>query len=70
MPEAGNVSLNIYDMMGREIATLVSGQVEAGYHFLQWDGTNSVGAPVSAGVYIYTIETGNQRYMNKMIYIK
>ena len=70
LPEASNVSLIIFDMMGREVATLMSGQVDAGYHFIQWDGTNSIGSSVAAGVYIYTIQTGKHRDVNKMIYLK
>ena len=70
LPEASNVSLVIYDMMGREVATLMSGQVDAGYHFIQWDGTNSIGSSVAAGVYIYTIQAGEHRDVNKMIFLK
>ena len=70
LPEASSVSLIIYDMMGREVATLISGQVDAGYHLMQWDGTNSIGSSVSAGVYIYTIQAGKHRDVNKMIYLK
>ena len=57
-------------MMGREIATLMSGQADAGFHFIQWDGTNSIGSSVAAGVYIYTIQAGKHRDVNKMIYLK
>ena len=70
LPEASNVSLVIFDMMGREVATLMSGQADAGYHFIQWDGTNSIGSSVAAGVYIYTIQAGKHRDVNKMIYLK
>ncbi len=70
LPEASSVSLIIYDMMGREVATLMSGQVDAGYHFIQWDGTNSIGSSVAAGVYICTIQAGKHRDVNKMIYLK
>ena len=70
LPEASNVSLVIFDMMGREVATLISGPAEAGYHFVQWDGTNSIGSSVAAGVYIYTIQAGKHRDVNKMIYLK
>ena len=70
LPEASSVSLIIYDMMGREVTTLVSDQVDAGYHFIQWDGTNSIGSLVAAGVYVYTIQAGKHRDVNKMIYLK
>ena len=57
-------------MMGREVATLMSGQADAGYHFIHWDGTNSIGSSVAAGVYVYTIQAGKNRDVNKMIYLK
>ena len=70
LPKASNVSLAIYDMMGREVTTLVNNQIDAGYHFIQWDGSNNNGYFVSAGVYIYTIQAGKYRAINKMIYLK
>ena len=70
LPEAGNVSIIIYDMMGREVSTLISGQKDAGYHFIQWNGTNSMGYSVAAGVYIYTIQAGQYRDLQKMIFLK
>ena len=57
-------------MMGREVTTLMSSPIDAGYHFIQWDGSNSIGSSVAAGVYIYTIQAGKHRAINKMIYLK
>ena len=70
LPEASNVSLAIYDMMGREVTSLINSQIDAGYHFIQWDGSNNHGSFVAAGVYIYTIQAGKYRAINKMIYLK
>ena len=70
LPEESNVSLVVFDMMGREVTTLVSGQGSAGYHSIQWDGKNHLGSPVSAGVYIYMIQAGEFRDLNKMIFLK
>ena len=70
LPEAGNVSITIYDMMGREITKLVNGQKEVGYHFIQWDGTNGMGYSVAAGVYMYTIQAGEYRDLRKLIFLK
>ena len=57
-------------MMGREVTSLVNNHIDAGYHFIQWNGTNNMGSSVSAGVYIYTIQAGNHMDVNKMIYLK
>ena len=70
IPESGTVSILIYDMMGRQIRTLVNENVPAGYHFVQWDGTNQTGAPVAAGVYIYSLNSGSFRGIKKMILLK
>ena len=70
IPEDGNVSIFIYDMMGRQIRMLVNRNVSAGYHFIQWDGTNQSGSPVAAGVYIYVLQSENYRGLKKMILLK
>ena len=55
------VSITIYDIMGRSIKSLVNSNQSAGYRSIQWDATNNQGQPVSAGVYLYTIEAGDFR---------
>ena len=70
LPEEGNVSIMIYDMMGREIRSLVRGNLPAGYHYVQWDGTNKTGSHVAAGVYIYVMQTKDARDLKKMILLK
>ena len=70
LPEDAMTTIVVYDMMGRLVQTLVSGNKAAGYHSLKWDATNKYGAPVSAGVYIYSIQAGNHRDIKKMILLK
>ena len=70
LPEDATVSVVIYDMMGRQVRTLVSGQASAGYHSTMWNATNDLGYSVSAGVYIYTIQAGQYRDVKKMILLK
>jgi hypothetical protein len=57
LPEESFVELRIYDIMGREIRTLVNGKEAAGYKSIQWDGKDSFGNPVSSGMYIYHISS-------------
>jgi flagellar hook assembly protein FlgD len=64
------VSITIYDLMGREVRSLVNKQVNAGNHSTLWNATNAMGAPVSAGVYIYTITANEYRDVKKMILLK
>jgi flagellar hook assembly protein FlgD len=64
------VNITIYDMMGRQVKTLVNGSQTAGYRTIQWDATNNIGQPVSAGLYLYTIQAGEFRQTKKMVLLK
>ncbi len=70
LPQAGNVSLTIYDALGRTVKTLVSGTLDAGQHTVTWHGTNSQGQTVSSGVYFYRLETAAGAYSRKMMLLK
>ena len=60
-----NVSLKIYDIVGKEIATLVNEQKEAGTYNIQFDASK-----LSSGVYIYSIQAGDFLESRKMILMK
>lgn len=64
------VSLTIYDMLGREIKTLVNGSESRGAHRALWDGTNSRGEKVTAGTYFYRIAAGGFAEVKKLILLK
>ena len=64
------VSITIYDMLGNEVKNLVSSNQSPGFKSIQWNSTNNQGEPVSAGVYLYSIEAGNFRQDKKMILLK
>ena len=70
LPEDGLVNVTIYDMMGRQVSTLVSSQQAAGYKSIQWNATNDFGKPVSAGVYLYKIQAGEFVQTKKMVLLK
>ena len=70
LPENAMVNITIYDMMGRIVSTLVNENQSAGYKTLRWNATNNTGQPVSAGVYIYTIQAGDFNKTKKMILLK
>jgi hypothetical protein len=70
LPEDGFVNITIYDMMGRVVSNLVSSQQNAGYKSIQWDATNNIGQPVSAGLYLYTIQAGGYIQTKKMVLLK
>ncbi|SVD00340.1 uncharacterized protein METZ01_LOCUS353194, partial [marine metagenome] len=68
--EDGFVNVTIYDMMGRTVKTMVNKEQNAGVKSIQWNATNNAGQPVSAGLYLYTIQTGDFRQTKKMVLLK
>jgi len=70
LPEDALVNITIYDMMGRQVKSLVNGSQTAGYRTIQWNATNDRNEPVSAGLYLYTIQAGDYTQTNKMVLLK
>ena len=70
LPEDGFINITIYSMMGNIVKTLVNGTQTAGNKTIQWNATNDKNEPVSAGLYLYTIQTGELRQTKKMILLK
>ncbi len=74
--DQAEVTLNIYDLRGRLINTLATGQQNSGNYTVQWSGVDQVGNQVSSGIYFCTLSTGNgasvtmDRQTIKMIYLK
>jgi hypothetical protein len=70
LPEGAMVRIMVYDILGREVRTLVNGYVDAGYQSIVWDVTDNGGRPVSGGVYIYSIQSDRFNANRKMILLK
>ena len=70
LPEQAEITLTIYDMMGREVRTLVNNNTNAGFQSVTWDATNNFGNNVGAGVYIYQIKADGFIQSKKMILLK
>jgi len=70
LPEDAMVKITIYDVMGKSIRTLVNSSQSAGYRSLHWNATNDNGQPVSAGLYVYSIQAGQFNQTKKMILLK
>jgi len=65
IPQAGNVSLEVFNVVGQKVATLVNAPMSAGYHTVSFDATN-----LSSGMLIYRITVGNQVQVKQMMLIK
>lgn len=71
LPVKNTVSLTIYNMVGKEITTLVNKQhTSAGSHFAIWNGTDRDGRLVSSGSYIYELRYGNISKSRQMLFMK
>ena len=70
LPEANMVTVTIYDMVGKEVKTLIHQQQNQGLHTIQWNATNNLGNTVSAGIYLYQVQSGVYNQTNKMILLK
>lgn len=67
LDEGSHVKLSIYDLNGRQIQSLVDSKLESGNYKFNWDGNDQSGNNVSAGIYIYKLETKKGSWSNQMI---
>ncbi len=65
LPKAAHVTIKVYDVLGREVATLVAGQEPAGYHEVSFNGSQ-----FASGVYFYKMTSGNHTAIKKLMLIK
>ena len=70
LPENSLVNITIYDMLGRQVKTLINHTQDAGYKSIIWDATNDYGKPVSAGIYLYRIQAGKYISTKKIVLLK
>ncbi len=70
LPKPSHVAITIYNILGQEVKTLVHDDFEAGFHTMQWDGTNNAGLKVASGIYIYRMKAGSFVKSMKMMFLK
>jgi len=70
LPEDSIVNITVYDMLGNVVSNLINQKETSGYKSVQWNATNNECQPVSAGLYLYTIQAGDFRQTKKMVLLK
>ncbi len=65
IPETSHVTLEVFNIQGQRVATLVNGTRDAGVHTVSFDAAN-----LASGVYMYRIQAGNFTRVNKMMLVK
>ncbi len=65
LPNESDVMLKVYNLLGQEVATLLSGQMKAGYHKVKFDASG-----ISSGIYFYKIQAGDFSAVKKLMLLK
>lgn len=70
IPHRGHIRLVIYDLLGKEVKTLLNEELEAGEHSVTWDGKNEFGNIAASGVYFYRLASGTFISTRKIVFLR
>ena len=70
LPHAAEVKLEVFDILGQKVRTLVTGALPSGTHSAVWHGRNDAGNPVGNGVYLYQIQAGEFTQRRRMLLLQ
>jgi hypothetical protein len=70
LPAPERATLSVYNVAGRKVATVADREFGAGRHDVTWNGVDSTGRPVPAGIYFYRLDAGTNTSTRKMIVLK
>ena len=70
LPERSRVRIEVLNILGQRVKTLVNSEQAAGRYTIAWDGTDSHGTPVATGIYFYRLKAGDYVDTKKMMLLK
>jgi len=70
IPESGNVTIDVYNIRGQKVKSLVSSEQSAGLHKVIWNGTDERGKRAASGMYFYELKYQGQSIREKMLMMK
>ena len=70
VPKSTKVTINVFDITGRDVKTLIDKLQSPGYYRIEWDGSNNRGRKLSPGVYFYRINTNEYKDVRKLIILR
>ncbi|MCD6250606.1 MAG: S8 family peptidase [candidate division Zixibacteria bacterium] len=70
LPVAGDVSLQVFNLLGQQVRQLHSGYLSVGNHLVEWDGRTDNGSGVASGVYFYRLTTSEYSQSRKMVLLR
>ena len=69
LPTATQVQIDVFNVLGQHVATLVDAERQAGFHAAKWDATDAAGQAMAAGVYLYRLTVGGEQQIKRMVLI-
>jgi len=70
VPQESLVRMDVYNILGQRVRTLVNGTMQPGFHAIRWNGTNDTGKPLASGMYIYRIYSTQFTAVKKLVLMK
>ena len=70
VPQTARVEIVVFDILGRKVKTLVNDETPAGYHIIEWNGTNDQNLPVGTGVYFVRMVSEKFNAVRKIMMMK
>lgn len=70
LPENGPVRLEVYNILGQRVRTVLDQNLSAGIHEVAWNGIDSDGNPLSSGVYFARLQTDSKTHIHRMVLLK
>lgn len=70
LPKAGSVRLEVYNLLGQKVKTLIDHIQAAGVHRVNWDGKNEFSDNIASGIYLYRMETNDFKATKRMLLIR
>jgi flagellar hook assembly protein FlgD len=67
VPDARTVRIQVFDLLGRKVRTLVQGSTEAGRHTVTWDGRDDAGRRVASGTYLCRMQAGDHVAVQSLV---
>jgi hypothetical protein len=70
LPMAARVKIEVFNVMGQRVKTLLDREEQAGVHIIEWDGTSESGNDIASGIYLYRLTSDDFRAEKKMVLMK
>jgi len=70
LPQASKVQLEIYNLVGEKVASLINGPQPAGRQTVRWNGRDDFGRDMASGVYFYRLSTGSHLQTRRMVLLR